>query len=258
MFKQSFCLPCFGPPGGDLPKLLRQAADIGFAAVEIWHRDEGVDRIAALAREHGLVLVSMCGHRDWRNGLNRRENHDRIESELAASIELAARLDIPALICFSGPRDPQIPALESLESTVAGIRRVIARAEQNRVTLNMELLNSKVDHIDYECDRNAWGVELCRRVDSPRFRLLYDIYHMQIMEGDIIRTLKDNMQHIGHIHTAGNPDRHDLDDDQELNYRGIARALAASGYAGYVGHEFFPRGDAIEALRRAFEICSVR
>jgi hydroxypyruvate isomerase len=255
--RQSFCLPCFHKPEHDLASLLREAARIGYVACEIWHRDESLDRIAALAREHGLALVSMCGHRDWRNGLNRRENHDRIEAELTASIDVAARLGIGGLICFSGPRDPATPPAESIENTVAGVRRVIGYAERKGVTLNIELLNSKVDHPGYEADRTGWAVDVCRRVNSDRFRILYDVYHMQIMEGDVIRTIRDNVQWIGHIHTAGNPARHDLDDDQELNYRAIARAIGASGYTGYVAHEFFPKADPIDALRRAYELCDV-
>ena len=255
--KQSFCLPCFHKSAdGDLPTLMRGAARIGYAAAEIWHRDESLDRVAALARENGLAVASMCGHRDWRNGLTRRENHDRIEAELRASIDVAARLGIPGLVCFSGAREPG--AREDLiETTAAGLRRVAPYAERHGVTLNLELLNSKVDHPGYECDHTAWAVEVCRRVGNPRVRVLYDVYHAQIMEGDVIRTFRDNVQWIGHVHTAGNPDRHDLDDDQELNYRGIARAIAATGYDGYVGHEFFPRGgDAVDALRRAFELCN--
>src|SRR4051794_13353861 len=180
--KQSFCLPCFHKPDGDLPGLLRAAAEIGFSAVEMWHRDESIDRTASLARENGLVLASMCGHRDWRSGLNRRENHDRIDAELSASIDVAARLGIPNLICFSGPRDAASTADEPIETTAAGVRRVIGRAEQYKVTLNIELLNSKVDHPGYECDHTAWAVDVCRRVNSERFRILYDVYHMQIME----------------------------------------------------------------------------
>src|SRR5439155_9224472 len=237
---------------------LREAARIGFVACEIWYRDESLERIAGSARGNKLFLASMCGHRDWRNGLNRRENHERIEAELIASIDIAHKLAIPALICFSGQRDVNAPPGDSIDTTAAGVKRVIGYAEKKNVTLNLELLNSKVDHIGYECDRMAWAVEVCRRVGSPRFRVLYNIYHAQIMEGDVIRTMRDNLQWIGHIHTAGNPDRHDLDDDQELNYRGIARAIAATSYDGFVAHEFFPRGDPIDALRRAFELCDAR
>jgi hydroxypyruvate isomerase len=254
--KQSFCLPCFHKSEGDLADLLREAKKIGFAACEIWFRDDSLERIAALARENNLVLASMCGHKDWRNGLNRRENHDRIEAELRASVDVAAKLNIPGLICFSGERDPDVSCEESLATCALGLKRVMPYAEKNGVTINVELLNSKVDHVGYECDRTSWAVELCKRVKSTRFRVLYDIYHAQIMEGDIIRTLRDNIQWIGHIHTAGNPGRHDLDDDQEVNYAAIARALAQLSYDGYIAHEFFAKGDPVEALRRAFEICN--
>ena len=121
----------------------------------------------------------------------------------------------------------------------------------------MELLNSKVDHSGYQCDHTIWGLEVVKQVNSPRVKLLYDIYHMQIMEGDIIRTMVDNLDAIGHIHTAGNPGRNDLDDDQELNYQGICRALAAAGYEGHVGHEFRPKGDLIAALTQAYTQCLV-
>src|SRR4051812_9064791 len=188
--KQSFCLPCFHKPDGDLAALLRDAGKIGFAACEIWYRDETIDRVAALARENGMILASMCGHRDWKNGLNRRENHERIESELRDSIDVAARLKIPGVICFSGVRDPNVGTSDSIATTAAGIKRVIIYAEQKGVTINIELLNSKVDHIGYECDRTSWAVEACKRVGSDRFRVLYDIYHAQIMEGDVIRTLR--------------------------------------------------------------------
>ena len=130
-------------------------------------------------------------------------------------------------------------------------------AEAKGVNLNLELLNSKVNHAGYQCDHSAWGLEVVRQAESPNVKLLYDIYHMQIMEGDVIRTMTDNLNAIGHIHTAGNPGRHELDDNQELNYRGICRALSDAGYDGYVGHEFHPRGDVIEALRQAFELCNV-
>ena len=128
-------------------------------------------------------------------------------------------------------------------------------AEKAGVNLNVELLNSKVDHAGYQCDRTSWGVAMCRKAASPRVKLLYDIYHMQIMEGDVIRTIRENIQWIGHFHTAGNPERRDLDDSQELNYRGICRAIAGTGFDGFVAHEFTPRGDPIEALREAFQTC---
>jgi hydroxypyruvate isomerase len=126
------------------------------------------------------------------------------------------------------------------------------------VTLVLELLNSKVDHPDYQADKTAWGVEVCRMVDSPAVRLLYDIYHMQIMEGDIIRTIRQYHDYFALYHTAGNPGRGELDERQELQYRPIVQAIAASGYTGYLGHEFIPAGDPEAALRQAFEICTIR
>ena len=144
---------------------------------------------------------------------------------------------------------------EAWENCALLLNKVKAQAEDVGVTMTMELLNSKVNHKDYQCDHTSWGTELCRRVNSPRFKLLYDIYHMQIMEGDIIRTIRENIQWIGHFHTAGNPGRHDMDDTQELNYAGICRAIAATGYDLYVGHEFVPKGDLIEAMRATFVIC---
>jgi len=132
---------------------------------------------------------------------------------------------------------------------------VIKAAEDKGINLCVELLNSKVDHPDYQCDRTAWGVEVCKMVGSPRAKLLYDIYHMQIMEGDLIRTIRDNIQYIGHFHTAGNPGRHDMDETQEIYYPAVMKAIADTGYKLYVGHEFIPKGDVIKAIEKAFETC---
>ena len=146
---------------------------------------------------------------------------------------------------------------EAIGVCAEGFKRVVKHAEKKRVNLNLELLNSKVDHAGYVCDHTAWGVEVVKRVGSPRAKLLYDVYHMQIMEGDVIRTITANIGHIGHFHTAGNPGRNDFDDTQELNYRGIMRAIAGTGYDLYVGHEFQPKGDVVEAIRKAYEVCDV-
>jgi hypothetical protein len=143
------------------------------------------------------------------------------------------------------------------EITAEGLRLVARAAEEAGITLVLELLNSKVDHKDYQCDRTDWGVRVIQMVDSPRVKLLYDIYHMQIMEGDIIRTIRDSHAHIGHYHTAGNPGRNEIDDTQELNYPAIVRAIAATGYAGYLGQEFVPKGDPVAALRDALARCQV-
>jgi len=253
--KQSICYPIFQSKGMSLDELFAAAAEIGYPAVELWQRGDDVEEVAALAAKHKLVVASMSGHLSLPDGLNKRANHDRIEQELKVSIDLAARLKIPGLICFSGNRQPHMGEVEAIDAVADGLKRVAAHAEKKGVNLNLELLNSKVDHPGYQCDRTAWGTAVCEKVGSPRVKLLYDIYHMQIMEGDVIRTIRDNIRWIGHFHTAGVPGRRDFDETQELNYVGICKAIAESGYDLYLGHEFSPKGDPVEALRRAFAIC---
>ena len=254
--KQSICYPLFMPKEMNLATLMETAAGIGYAAVELWGRPPEFEEIMRLAKANELVVASMSGHMSLPDGLNKRSNHDRIEDELKSSIDIAAQHGIPGLICFSGNRQPHMSEIEAIEAVADGLRRIAPYAEKKGVNLNLELLNSKVDHPGYQCDHTAWGVAVCERVNSPRVKLLYDIYHMQIMEGDVIRTLRDNIKWIGHFHTAGNPGRNDLDDSQELNYAGICRAIAATGYDLYVGHEFRPKGDAVASLRETFAICN--
>ena len=237
--------------------LIAAAAQAGYAAVELWFRGNDFADIVALARRHKLVIASICGHQSLVDGLNKRSNHDRIEAELKAAIDVAVQHGIPGLICFSGNRQPQQTDADAIDAVVTGLRRIAPYAEKHGINLNMELLNSKVDHPGYQNDHTAWGVAVCERVNSPRVKLLYDIYHMQIMEGDVIRTIRENIRWIGHFHTAGNPGRNDLDDTQELNYAGICQAIAATGYDRYVGHEFKPKGDPIAAVKRAFAICNI-
>ena len=152
-----------------------------------------------------------------------------IEAELRASIDVAAKHGIPGLICFSGNRQPFQTEIEAIEACADGFKRVAPYAEEKGINLNMELLNSKVDHPGYQCDHTAWGVAVCERVNSPRVKLLYDIYHMQIMEGDLIRTIRDNIEYIGHFHTGGNPGRNEIDDTQEIHYRAVMQAIAETG-----------------------------
>lgn len=264
MIKQSFCFPNFRRAGQPLQPLFEAARAIGYPAVELWQRDENEARfvdVVAAARAAGLVIASMCGHQALKDGMNTRANHDRIAAELRASINLAADLGIPGLICFSGNVNPGQTDEDAREACAACLRLVAPLAEARGVSLNLELLNSKVNHPGYQADRTAWGIDVCRRVGSPAAKVLYDIYHMQIMEGDVIRTMRENLAWIGHLHTAGNPGRRDFADPdlpQEMNYRGIARALSAAGYAGYLGHEFSPLGDPIAALRAAFVECDVK
>ncbi|MCB0065002.1 MAG: TIM barrel protein [Caldilineaceae bacterium] len=254
--QQSICYPLFMPNTMTLEALVKTAAEIGYAAIELWGRPADFTEIVRLAKANGLAVASMSGHGSLPDGLNKRSNHERIEMELRESIDIAAQYGIPGLICFSGNRQPHMSEIEAIEAVADGLRRVAPYAEEKGINLNIELLNSKVDHPGYQCDHTAWGVAVCERVNSPRVKLLYDIYHMAIMEGDIIRTIRDNIKWIGHFHTAGNPGRNDLDDSQELNYRGICRAISATGYDLYVGHEFRPKGDPIAALHETFAICN--
>ncbi len=255
--KQSVCIPIF--PLGPLTRdeLLGEIAGIGFPAVEIWGRGDDFADLCESAADRGLEVVSMSGHDSLPDGLNNAANHDRIEAELRQSIDVAAAHGVAGLICFSGNILPGVGEKEAIANTAAGLRRAAPYAEAKGVNLNLELLNSKVDHAGYQCDHSAWGLAVLEQVNSPNVKLLYDIYHMQIMEGDVIRTMTENLDAIGHIHTAGNPGRNELDDSQELNYRGICRALSEAGYERYVGHEFRPRGDVVASLRQAFELCNV-
>lgn len=249
--KQSLAWWCYQRGDMTPPKLARTAAEIGYAAVELIP-----DEHWQLAADHGLAIASVNGHVSIEQGLNRRENHNRIERELFARIKQAEQWNIANLICFSGNR-AGLDDTAGAEATAEGLRRVAKAAEDAGVTLVLELLNSKVDHHDYQCDHTAWGVQVIDWVDSPRVKLLYDIYHMQTMEGDIIRTIREHHRAFGHYHTAGNPGRHDLDDTQELLYPPIMRAIVQTGYSGYVGQEFIPRGDGAAALRAAWELCNV-
>ncbi|MEX1021162.1 MAG: TIM barrel protein [Litorilinea sp.] len=253
--KQSFCYPLFEKPGVDLPRLFGEAARIGYAAVEFWRRPSNYVEIIESAHAAGLVVASINGHGTLEDGLNKRGNHARIEAELRESIDVAAAYNIPGMICFSGNRRPHLTEGEAIDAVADGLAAIAPYAEAKGVNLNLELLNSKINHPGYQCDHTAWGVAVCERVNSPRVKLLYDIYHMQIMEGDIIRTIRENVQWIGHFHTAGVPGRFDLDDAQELHYAGICRAIAETDYDLYLGHEFKPKGDPLDALAAAFVVC---
>jgi hydroxypyruvate isomerase len=254
--KQSVCISIVRPAEMSMETFLAEVAAIGYPAVEVWGIDDGFEQLCETVAGCGLKLVSFIGHEPLEDGLNNRANHDRIEVQLRASIDTAAAHDVPGLICFSGNRIDGLSSAEAIAATADGLARVAPYAEEKGVNLNLELLNSKINHVGYEGDHTAWGLEVVRRVNSPRVKLLYDIYHMQIMEGDVIRTLQEHIESIGHIHTAGVPGRHELDDRQELQYSAICAAIAATGYEGYVGHEFSPVGDVLIALRQAFAECN--
>ena len=248
---QSACYGCFARQGYTAEQVIKEAAKLGYKSVEMLPREHW-----DLVKDNGLVIATISGHSSLPDGLNKKENHQRIEDELKSNIDLAVEYEIPGLICFSGNRDGKSEE-EGRDNTIEGLMRVIGYAEEKGINLNIELLNSKVDHPDYQCDNTPWGVSVCQGVGSPRAKLLYDIYHMQIMEGDIIRTLTDNIEYIGHFHTAGNPGRNDLDDQQELYYPAIMKAIAETDYELYIGHEFGPKGDPMEAMKAAYDVCNL-
>jgi hydroxypyruvate isomerase len=239
-----------------LPELCRHVRRIGFAGIDLLHVDEW-----QVAHDAGLT-VSM-GYPSRREkfietGFNDPANHAVLLKELEIALPLAARAGVPNLIAMFGNRDPARDDRAAIDSCIAGLAKIAPLAAESRVVICVELLNSRIDHPGYQGDHTAFGVAVMKGVNSPWIKLLYDIYHMQIMEGDVIRTIRDNSQWIGHFHTGGVPGRHEIDGSQELNYHAIANAIATVGYTGYVAHEFIPtRQDAFASLADAFRICSV-
>lgn len=252
---QSVCFPMMQPLPVPLPAFIDRVARMGYAAVEIWKPDADFPFLADLAEKHGLRIASMVGHDSIVSGFNDPSQHERICDELRSSIDLAAQYRVPGLICFSGNLREGQTSKEAAAVCVEGLRKIAPYAEEKGINLNMELLNSLVDHPGYQCDHSAWGFEVARQVNSPRFKLLYDIYHMQIMEGNLIQNITENIQWIGHFHTAGVPGRYEIDDTQEINYAGVCQAIASTSYDLYLGHEFHPKRDLFTTLEEAFAIC---
>ena len=259
----------------------RSAAAAFKHSVTRWpFRQFTVDELARIARELKIDSVELLEPAEWpiarrhgltcamgyatvpdpstrlTSGFNDIANHASLVPAYERSIPLAAAAGIPNLICFSGNRNGMSDE-QGLASCASGLGKLMPAAEKHGVTICMELLNSKVDHRDYQCDRTPWGVALAKKLDSERFKLLYDIYHMQIMEGDVIRTIRDNSKYIGHYHTAGVPGRHEIDATQELQYPAIMRAISETGFSGYVAQEFIPTRDPRTSLAEAIRICSV-
>jgi hydroxypyruvate isomerase len=251
MISQSVSWWCFVPQRMSSKEFLQTAARIGYAAIDL----VPVDQLSA-TRSYGLKIAAIGGHDSIEIGLNRRDQHERIRREVEAKLELAVRHEIPNLICFSGNRSATSSDADGVAITAEGLAAVAPLVEKAGVNLVLELLNSRVDHPDYQGDHTEWGVRVCSQVNSPRVRLLYDIYHMQIMEGDIIRTIQSAHPWIRHYHTAGNPGRNDLDDTQELNYPAILRAIKATGFEGYIAHEFLPKRDPVAAMETTFAQCA--
>ena len=245
----SVCKWCYG--GVPLEKLAAHCATIGVKSIELVGPGDW-----PTLKKHGLICAMSPSH-GIDPGLNRKEHHADCLKRIRDSIDATAAAGFPNVICLSGNRKG-LPDDVGLENCAVALKQVVGYAEKKKITLCMELLNSKVDHKDYQCDHTAWGVELCKRVGSPRFKLLYDIYHMQIDEGDVIRTIRDNIAHIGHFHTGGVPGRNEIGETQELYYPAIMRAIADTGFKGYVGQEFVPRNrDKLASLTQAIGICDV-
>ncbi|HLN28923.1 MAG TPA: TIM barrel protein [Gemmataceae bacterium] len=246
--KQSICRWCYG--GIRLEDLAAAAAKMGYRSIELLTQEE-----FKIVKPYGLTCA-MLGRVSIPNGLNRKQYHEGIEKQLRSNIEFAAAEGLPNVICMAGNRRGMADD-EGLENCVLGLKNVVGFAEEKKVTICMEGLNSKIDHKDYMYDRTKWGVDLVKKVGSPRFRLLYDIYHMQIMEGDVIRTIRDYKGYIAHYHTGGVPGRNEIDETQELNYPAIVKAILETGYEGYLGQEFIPKREPLASLAQGFRICNV-
>ena len=248
--QQSACRWCY--KSIPLDDLCAAAAQMGLFGIDLLAPEEW-----EIPRRHGLICtMGQAGGGTIPEAMNRVENHAAIEAALRTNLPLAAKAGVPNLITFSGARKGMSDD-DGARNTIAGLNRVKKIAEDNGITLCLELLNSKVNHPDYMADHTAWGVRVMEEVNSPKIKLLYDIYHMQIMEGDLIATITKNIQWIGHFHTGGVPGRHELDDTQEVQWDGVMRAIAGSGFKGYVAHEFVPVHDPLSGLRAAVDLCDV-
>jgi len=247
--KQSAARWCYNKI--QLDDLCRQGAALGLSGIDLVQPPDW-----PTIQKHGLTPAVTSGAGNIGKAWNRKESHDALEAEMKKNILAAEAAKVPNVITFSGNRAGMSDD-EGKANTIAGLKRVSKFAEEHNTTIILELLNSKVDHKDYMCDHTAWGVDVIKAVDSPRVKLLYDIYHMQIMEGDVIRTIRDNIQHIAHFHTGGVPGRHEIDDTQELHWRAIAQAIADLKFEGFVAHEFVPVRDPIASLKQAIEIFTV-
>ena len=234
-----------------LDDLCRQAAEMGLSGIDLVDPPDW-----PTLRKYGLTPAMVQGEAKIPTGWNHKENHDALEKQLRVLIAQAAEAKVPNVITFSGNRRGMSDD-EGKANCIEGLRRIKKVAEDSGVTVCMELLNSKINHKDYQADHTDWGVDVMKGVDSPRVKLLYDIYHMQIMEGDVIHTIRDNISYIGHFHTGGVPGRHELDDTQELQWRTVAKAIADLNFQGYFAHEFVPLKDPITSLRQAVELCTV-
>jgi hydroxypyruvate isomerase len=247
--KQSVSRWCYGRIR--LDDLCEAAKSIGYRSVELLDEADW-----PVPKKHGLECAMANGFGTIPVGFNRPDHHDKLVADAEVMIPKVAAAGVPNIVVFSGNR-AGLSDGEGIANCIAGLKRVTPTAERHGVTLCLEMLNSKVDHKDYQADHTAWAVQVVQGVASPRLKLLYDIYHMQIMEGDVIATIRANAQHIAHFHTGGVPGRAEIDDTQELNYRRVMQAIADLGFTGFVGQEFVPKRDPLTSLKQAYEICDV-
>jgi hydroxypyruvate isomerase len=249
--KQSICKGCLGKLKLTRDQEAAMAAKLGLSGLDLVGRKDW-DAV----KKHGLVATMVPGAGRIKDGLNNKSRHPEFLKAFRDNIKAAAEYKWPNVICMAGDRKG-ISDEQGMDNCQLILTEAVKIAEDSGVTICMELLNSRVNHPGYMCDKSAWGFELCRRVGSPRFKLLYDIYHMQIMEGDLIATIRKNIDMIGAFHTAGVPGRHELDENQEIYYPAVMRAIAESGYTGYVAHEYSPLRDPVESLVQAIKACDV-
>ena len=250
----SVCRWCYNSI--DLDNLCQAAKNMGLQSVELLTVEE-----FAVVKKHGLTcaMVSSIG-KDWgiTKGWNNKDHHDGLEEWYKYLIDETSKAGFKNLICFSGNREKKIDDEEGLKNCAKGLKKIINYAEKKKVTIVMELLNSRVDHPDYMFDHTDWGVELCKEVDSDSFKILYDIYHAQIMEGDIISRIHENHKYIAHYHTGGVPGRHEIDETQEIYYPAVMRAIAETGFKGFVAQEFIPaRAEKLASLKQGVDICDI-
>jgi hydroxypyruvate isomerase len=251
-YEQTVSWWCIARDNTDLVDMLQTCKAIGYTAMELAPAEQ-----FSLVRDQGMKIATHQLHGPIPVGINKQENWDNIKRQSEASLKLAQEWDIPFLIAFSGNREPGLDDELGAENSIKHLEMLARDAESAGVVLLLELLNSKVNHPDYMCDRTSWGVQVVSAVDSPYARLLYDIYHMQVMEGDVIQTIRDNHQWFAHYHTAGVPGRNEIGETQELYYPAICRAIVETGFSGYVGQEFVPVGDWKAAMRQAYDACNV-
>ena len=247
----SVCKWCY--PKVELEQLCQAGKQMGLSSIELLEAKD-----FATLKKHGLICAMVSGVPGGINrGLNRLENHDKIVAFFEETAPKVAAAGFKNIICFSGDRKGMSDE-QGLENCAIGLKRIVPICEKHKVVAVMELLNSKVNHPDYMCDHTAWGVELCKKVGSDNFKLLYDIYHMQIMEGDVIATIRKSHQYIAHYHTGGVPGRNEIDDTQELHYPAIMKAIVETGFKGHVAQEFIPkRPDVLASLKQGVMICDV-